>query len=129
MFPQAALAIADGHARGAYLGQPLARNITVDALGRIGFLDFEDDTGEVMPLSDAPSRDWLVFPAGAARYLPLSDDEVGEVIAEALSGSAPQVRDALRASVERLDFRARCVAVVRTPCRRAPSRCTACVAA
>lgn len=104
LFRQAALTIADVHARGAYLGQRLARNITVDSQGRIGFPDFEEDPGELMPLTDAQSRDWLVVSAGAARYLPLCDAEVGEVIAEALRGSAPQARDAPRASVERLDF-------------------------
>lgn len=61
-------AIALAHARGAYFGQPLPRNITLDDAGRVGFLDFEEDPLEVMSLSQAQARDWLMFAFGMARY-------------------------------------------------------------
>jgi hypothetical protein len=60
-------AIADVHRRGGYLGQAFARNMTVDEAG-IGFLDFEEDPLEIMPLRDAQARDWLMFAAGIANY-------------------------------------------------------------
>lgn len=59
-------AIAQAHQRGVYLGQPLPRNLTVDADG-YGFIDFEEDPGRVMSLDSAQARDWLLFAAGVAR--------------------------------------------------------------
>ena len=56
------------HRRGGYFGQAFARNITVAADGRIGFIDFEEDPLEVMPLRDAQARDWVMFAAGVSRY-------------------------------------------------------------
>ncbi len=43
----AMLAIAAAHARGAYFGQPLPRNLTWDG-ENVGFIDFEEDPLEVM---------------------------------------------------------------------------------
>jgi hypothetical protein len=60
-------AIAGVHRRGGYLGQAFARNMTVGEAG-IGFLDFEEDPLEIMPLRDAQARDWLMFAAGIANY-------------------------------------------------------------
>ncbi|MCR6700617.1 MAG: serine/threonine protein phosphatase [Dokdonella sp.] len=61
-------AIAQAHRRGVYLGQPLPRNLTVDADG-YGFIDFEEDPGRVMSLDSAQARDWLLFASGVAcRY-------------------------------------------------------------
>lgn len=54
-------AIADVHQRGTYLSQAFARNMTVDSLGRIGFIDFEDDPAIVLPLSHCQARDWLCY--------------------------------------------------------------------
>ncbi len=60
-------AIARAHARGAYLGQPLPRNMTYD--GRdVGFIDFEEDPLEVMELRHAQARDWLMFGYGVAKH-------------------------------------------------------------
>src|SRR5262249_57919037 len=39
-------AIAEAHARGAYFGQPLPRNLTWDGQ-KVGFIDFEEDPLEV----------------------------------------------------------------------------------
>lgn len=97
-------AIAAVHARGAYLGAPVARNLTVDADGRIGFIDFEDDPGEVMPLADAQARDWLVFSAGVSRHVPFDEQELAGLLAAGLRRERPPSRSALARTVERLGF-------------------------
>jgi len=74
-------AIAAAHARGAYFGQPLPRNITLDETGRVGFIDFEEDPLEVMSLPQAQARDWLMFAFGMAKYY----DGRTEVLADMLS--------------------------------------------
>ena len=74
-------AIADTHARSAYLGQPLPRNITLDDSGRVGFIDFEEDPLEFMSLPQAQARDWLMFAFGMAKY----DDGRTDVLADMLT--------------------------------------------
>ncbi len=100
----AVAAVAQVHARGGYLGSPVARNLTVDAAGRIGFIDFEEDPGEVMPRTQAQARDWLVFAAGLARHAPLDEDELGQLLAIALDGEGGGVRRELDLAVRRLSF-------------------------
>lgn len=97
-------AIAQVHARGGYLGAPVARNLTVDEDGRIGFLDFEEDPGEVMPLLQAQTRDWLVFTAGVARHAPFDEIELSAILAQALRREPDILRDALGHAVDRLSF-------------------------
>lgn len=97
-------AIAAVHARGGYLGAPVARNLTVDAQGRIGFIDFEEDPGEVMPLPDAQARDWLVFSAGVSRHVPFDEGELAELLAAGLRHAPPPSRGALANAVQRLSF-------------------------
>jgi len=63
----AAWQLASVHAGSGYVGQPMARNMTVNPHG-IGFIDLEEDPGEVMPLLHAQTRDWLLFAAGFAHY-------------------------------------------------------------
>jgi len=60
-------AILDGHRRGAYFGQALPRNLTLDEQG-VGFLDFEEDPLEVMTLEQAQARDWMLFTFGMAKF-------------------------------------------------------------
>ncbi len=60
-------AIVDVHRRGAYLGQALPRNLTLDGNG-VGFLDFEEDPLEVMTLEQAQARDWVLFAFGMAKF-------------------------------------------------------------
>lgn len=60
-------AIADAHRRGGYLSQAWPRNVTLSA-GQVGFIDFEEDPGEVMSQQDAQARDWLLFAHGTMRY-------------------------------------------------------------
>lgn len=104
LFADAAEAIACVHASGQYLGQPVPRNITIDPLGRIGFLDFEEDPGEVLALPQAQARDWLVFASGAAKYLPFDDRRMGEIIAGAMAGVPAEAREEVGRSVRRLGF-------------------------
>lgn len=100
----AVAAIAQVHARGSYLGAPVARNLTVDEAGRIGFLDFEEDPGEVMPLLQAQARDWLVFTAGVARHAPFDEEQLSAILAQALRDGPAALRDELGSAVERLSF-------------------------
>lgn len=104
LLESAVAAIAQVHARGAYLGAPVARNLTVDNDGRIGFLDFEEDPGEVMPLLHAQARDWLVFTAGVARHAPFDEQELSAILAQALRQGPAELRDTLGRAVGRLSF-------------------------
>ncbi len=77
-------AIAAAHARGAYFGQPLPRNITVDEQGRVGFLDFEEDPLDVMSLPQAQARDWLMFAFGMAKYYDGRTDVLADMLSTVL---------------------------------------------
>lgn len=103
-FARAALAVAEAHRHGTYLGQPQARNLVVDASGQIGFLDFEEDPVQAMTLVDAQVRDWLVFMAGTARHIPQNEDELSELLAEPLAQVPPDTRARMRLTVPRLGF-------------------------
>lgn len=65
----AAAAIAAAHRAEVCLGAPFPRNLTLDGR-QIGFLDFEEDPGTVMPLAAAKVRDWALFAYGVARHYP-----------------------------------------------------------
>ncbi|WP_394537775.1 serine/threonine protein phosphatase [Lysobacter enzymogenes] len=101
---EAARTLAQVHARGGYIGQPLARNLTVDEHGRIGFIDFEEDPAEVMTVQQAQIRDWLIFAAGTSRYFRDPDRELSAIIAESLRGGAEEVRRGLGDAADRLGF-------------------------
>lgn len=103
-FKRAAQAVADVHRLGSYLGQPQARNITVDARGDIGFLDFEEDPGAIMGLANAQVRDWLLFMAGTAHHLPQDGVELGHCLRPVLDQAAPKVVDGVRKTARRLGF-------------------------
>lgn len=100
----AAQEVARVHAAGLYLGQPLARNITLDETGRIGFLDFEEDPGEVLSIVESQARDWLVFSAGVARHAPFDEEWLARIIGPALDRVPAEARNLLRTSVGRLGF-------------------------
>lgn len=104
IFSGATQALAEVHRGGDYIGQPQARNITLDDQGRFGFLDFEEDPGEVMSVPQAQTRDWLVFAAGTAHHLPFCEERMGELIAPTLAGSGDEVKEALDRSLRRLEF-------------------------
>jgi tRNA A-37 threonylcarbamoyl transferase component Bud32 len=62
-------ALRDLHARGGYVSQAFARNLTVSDEG-IGFIDLEQDPLSVMSLPSAQARDVLFFVHSTARFLP-----------------------------------------------------------
>lgn len=104
LFAGAARALADAQRLAGYVGQPQARNITVDAQRRFGFIDFEEDPGEVMPLEQARTRDWLVFAAGIAHHVPFDDVRMGALMAPVLADAGDDVHDALDGALGRLEF-------------------------
>ncbi|WP_337054559.1 serine/threonine protein phosphatase [Pseudoxanthomonas sp. USHLN014] len=84
-------AMAKAHAQGAYLGQPLPRNMTYDGQ-RIGFIDFEEDPLEVMNLAQAQARDWLMFGYGVARYYERRPEALQALMHEAMARDASDVQ-------------------------------------
>jgi len=77
-------AIADAHLRGAYFGQPVPRNITIDAQGAVGFIDFEEDPLEVMALEQAQARDWLLFAFGMSKHYDDRPEALADMLGMAL---------------------------------------------
>ena len=51
----------DLHRQGGFLSQAFPRNITVNDLGQVGFLDFEDDPAAVLTTAQAQARDLLLL--------------------------------------------------------------------
>jgi tRNA A-37 threonylcarbamoyl transferase component Bud32 len=78
-------AIVAAHAKGAYFGQPLPRNLTWDGQA-IGFIDFEEDPLEVMDLAQAQARDWLMFGYGVAKYYEHRPAQLQALMAAAMDG-------------------------------------------
>ncbi|MET3930205.1 tRNA A-37 threonylcarbamoyl transferase component Bud32 [Lysobacter sp. OAE881] len=124
----AARALACVHARGGYVGQPLARNMTVRPDG-IGFIDLEEDPGEVMPLLQAQARDWLLFATGFAHHAP--DAEAFALLLARVLSTQPQLADeltrvarrlrAVEFACERMGSRARRIALSLRSFRQLPS--------
>lgn len=99
-------AIARAHARGAYLGQPLPRNMTYD--GReVGFIDFEEDPLEVMELRHAQARDWLMFGYGVAKHYRDRPQALERLLREAIAGVDTPVVEHAHAVTGRLRWVAR----------------------
>ncbi|NIJ68084.1 protein kinase family protein [Xanthomonas sp. 60] len=94
-------AIARAHARGAYFGQPLPRNLTWDG-EQVGFIDFEEDPLEVMDLAQAQARDWLMFGYGVAKYYADRPEQLQAMMAEVMDGVRPPVRAHAHAVTGRL---------------------------
>ncbi|HHA2390995.1 TPA: serine/threonine protein phosphatase, partial [Stenotrophomonas maltophilia] len=99
-------AIAEAHARGAYFGQPLPRNLTWDGQ-KVGFIDFEEDPLEVMDLSEAQARDWLMFGYGVAKYYADRPEQLQAMMAEAMGEAQAPVREHVHAVSGRLRSLAR----------------------
>lgn len=99
-------AIAAAHARGAYFGQPLPRNLTWDGQ-RIGFIDFEEDPLEVMDLASAQARDWLMFGYGVARYYMERPQALQAMMAAAMDDVQQPVREHAHQVSGRLRYLAR----------------------
>ena len=56
-----AIGLAKLHQAGVAHGAPLLRNLTIRDDDKIGFIDFEEDPNERMPIIDAQARDILLF--------------------------------------------------------------------
>lgn len=94
-------AISAAHARGAYFGQPLPRNLTWDGHA-VGFIDFEEDPLEVMDLAQAQARDWLMFGYGVAKYYADRPEQLQAMMAEVMDGVQSPVREHAHAVTGRL---------------------------
>lgn len=96
--------IAEVHAHGNYIGQPLPRNMTLDGQ-RYGFIDFEEDPGEVMPLETAQAHDWLLFVSGAVRRMdPPAESDLVRMLRSTLEREGRGVIDCLHHASSRLRF-------------------------
>lgn len=87
---RAVAAIAEVHARGQYLGQPIPRNMAI-ADDAVGFLDFEEDPVEVMSPRSAQIRDWLLFVHGVAGHFPQEPAHLAQLVRQGLDLADPMV--------------------------------------
>lgn len=102
LIARAAQALAQAHARGGYIGQPYARNMTVAHDGRIGFIDLEEDPRESMSLEQAQVRDWLIFAAGVSRYFADPARQLGAALRPVLHSVPASTHAELARAVARL---------------------------
>lgn len=98
-----ARAIGELHRHGGYLGQAFARNITVGEVG-VGFIDFEEDPSEIMSLSQAQARDWVMFTTGVGPYFTGRMDVLSGLIHAEAVAVEPEVAVEVRRIAERLGF-------------------------
>ena len=97
-------AIAIVHARQTYLSQAFDRNLVQCPDGTIGYIDFEDDPGETLPLAECQARDWLSYlhstamlvdaasPHAAAAHWHEVLDRAGDDVRERLAVAAQRMR-------------------------------------
>ena len=84
-------ALAALHARGGYLSQAFARNMTVRD-GRIGFIDLEEDPCTTMSLPAAQARDVLFYAHSTARFLSGQKGEHVRLLQAHLARETPEAR-------------------------------------
>lgn len=84
-------ALQDLHARGGYLSQAFARNLTIDASG-IGFIDLEEDPATMMSLAAAQARDVLFYAHSTARFLADLPGEHSRLLAGHLARESEHTR-------------------------------------
>ncbi|KAF1022885.1 MAG: hypothetical protein GAK30_00824 [Paracidovorax wautersii] len=94
-------AIANAHARGAYLSQCFARNMVVGPNDRIHFIDFEEDPGEVMTVAQAQVRDWALYVHSTAFFLQ-QREPAAAAMASAIAAAEAEVRTMLVKLMRRL---------------------------
>lgn len=94
-------AIANAHARGAYLSQCFARNMVVGPNDRIHFIDFEEDPGEVMTVAQAQVRDWALYVHSTAFFLQ-QREPAAAAMAAAIAAAEAEVRTMLVKLMRRL---------------------------
>ena len=89
------------HARGGYLSQAFARNLTV-LDGQVGFIDLEEDPLTIMPLEAAQARDILFYAHSTARFLLDSPGRHAALLQAQLARAEPAVRAEVAHTARRL---------------------------
>ncbi len=104
LWEQGLAAIGQVHASGSYLSQAFARNLVRCADGQVGFIDFEDDPGSVLPLHLCQARDALCFAHSSALALHEADAlaMARPLWAAWVAGGNDETRSALATSTRRL---------------------------
>jgi hypothetical protein len=96
-------AIAMVHAREAYLSQAFDRNLVQCPDGTIGYIDFEDDPGETLPLAECQARDWLSYLHSTAMLVDAASPHAAEAHWHAvLDQASAEVRDRLAVAAQRM---------------------------
>lgn len=89
------------HARGGYLSQAFARNLTLRD-GRIGFIDLEEDPLTMMSLAAAQARDVLLYAHSTARFISDLPGEHARLLAAHLQREPEPVRHEVSITARRL---------------------------
>ncbi|MBO9515339.1 MAG: hypothetical protein J7549_14585 [Variovorax sp.] len=96
-------AIALVHARDAYLSQAFDRNLVHCPDGTIGYIDFEDDPGETLPLAECQARDWLSYLHSTAMLVDAASPHAAAQHWHAVLGDASdEVRERLAVAARRM---------------------------
>jgi len=96
-------AIANVHAHGTYLSQAFDRNLVQCPDGRIGYIDFEDDPGETLPLAECQVRDWLSYLHSTAMLVRAASSQAAGVHWHAaLAEADDEVRERLALAARRM---------------------------
>lgn len=99
---QALAAILDVHHKGAYLSQALVRNMIAQEGLSVGFVDFEDDPGAVMPINLAQTRDWLLCILSSSLRLDISPQKQAEIILSYLKQDRIDVQEEVFACASKI---------------------------
>jgi tRNA A-37 threonylcarbamoyl transferase component Bud32 len=98
-------AIAAVHVRGQHLSQAFDRNLVLCPDGVIGYIDFEDDPGEVMTLAECQARDWLSYLHSTAMMLEAAAPQAaGQHWHAALAGVGEEVRERIANAARRMKW-------------------------
>ncbi|WP_245610660.1 hypothetical protein [Xenophilus azovorans] len=96
-------AIAAVHAQGCYLSQAFARNLMRCPDEVIGFIDFEDDPGEVLSLAECQARDWLSYLHSTALLIDAAAPQAARADWHAaLAPADPEVRHRIAIAAQRM---------------------------
>ncbi|MDM0036521.1 hypothetical protein QTI33_30610 [Variovorax sp. J22P271] len=96
-------AIAVVHARQTYLSQAFDRNLVACPDGTIGYIDFEDDPGETLPLAECQARDWLSYLHSTAMLVDAASPHAAAAQwHEVLDQASEDVRDRLAIAAGRM---------------------------
>jgi len=98
-------AISIVHARGTYLSQAFDRNLVQCPDGVIGYIDFEDDPGETLPLAECQARDWLSYLHSTAMLVNAASPHAAAAHWHAaLADASADVRDRLSLAARRMHW-------------------------